>query len=140
MKKKVIGLIIIILLILFISWFIFRDKAEVSNKTSVNVVLEVVSLFEKMKITEYVIDDYVLSSVNLFLNDGNDGVEVNLISNIESSNIVLDLLLYDKDNNLLETVSFTIYSLFEGEERTLLCYVDFDLNNVESFSAKIKND
>lgn len=139
MKKKVVGLIIIILII-FISWFVLSDNGEVSNKTNVNEVLEVVNLFEKMKITEYVIDDYLLSSVNLSLNDGNDGVEVNLISNIESSNIVLELLLYDKDNNLLETVSFTIDSLFEGEERTLLCYVDFDLNKVESFSAKIKND
>lgn len=144
MKKHIIITFLVLLFIVLGSFSIYTFSSKKNNdntkRTSVNEVLSVVNLFEKMQIEEYVIDEFVLSNINLSLNDGNDSVEVTLISNESSSNVVLEVSLYDKDDELLKVINFSIDDLFEGEERTLFCYVDFELDTVEYFSAAIKND
>lgn len=144
MKKKVIIIVLVLLLILgsYLIYTLYGHENNNYNKkrTMVNEVLTVVNLFEKMNIEEYVVDDFIFTNVNLSLNDGNDSVEVIFISNVSSDLILLELNLYDKDGEKLESIDFSIDGLFEGEERNLFCYVDIDLSKVDSFDIKIKND
>ena len=144
MKKKIIIIVLVLILILG-SYFIYALYGYENNnynkaRTMVNEVLTVIDLFEKMDIEEYVVDDFVFTNINLSLNDGNDSIEVIFTSNISSDLVLFELNLYDKDEEKLESIDFSIDSLFEGEERNLFCYVDIDLSRVVSFDIKIKND
>ena len=140
MKKNLIICIGMLLLACVGSYLIYQYAAEEKAKPGVTTVsFDIkIDLLEEMGVVEYQVDNYIFKKVAVNYGSGRHSFEATVVSVSDVDYVNFDILIYDDNDNILDTIEYEFVDVFAEEERDLFCIVEKDLSKASYFEVVIK--
>ena len=122
------------------SYLIYHYTAEEKVKPGVTTVsFDVkIDLLEEMGVVEYQVDNYIFKKVAVNYGSGRHSFEATVVGVSDADYVKFDIVIYDGNDNVLDTIEYEFLDVFQDEERDLFCIVESDLSKASYFEVVIK--
>ena len=119
------------------SFLIYHYTAEEKVKPGVTTVsFDIkIDLLEEMGVVEYQVGNYVFNKVAVNYGSGSHSFEATVVSVNDEDYVNFDIIIYDENDNVLDTIEYEFLDVFAEEERDLFCIVDTDLSKASYFEV-----